>query len=212
MNKIADIRKEYRLQTLDETTVEKDAIKQFAKWWDDAVNSNIDEVNAFTLATVSGNGRPSARIVLLKGYDENGFVFFTNYQSDKGKELAANPNAAIVFFWKELERQVRIEGVVAKISVAGSDAYFNSRPPASRIGTWASPQSTAIKNRQVLEENVKKYEAEFANKEILRPDYWGGYCLHPQLIEFWQGRAGRLHDRMQYTKEANGWKLERLAP
>jgi pyridoxamine 5'-phosphate oxidase len=212
MNNIADIRKDYKLQTLEESSVDTDPIKQFAKWWDEAVNSNIDEVNAFTLATVNAAGKPSARILLLKGFDVNGFVFFTNYNSDKGKELAVNSNAAIVFFWKELERQVRIEGTVIKVSEAESDTYFNSRPEGSRIGAWASPQSTVISERKILEDNVKKYEAQFAGKKIERPPHWGGYCLQPQLIEFWQGRPSRLHDRIQYTKEKDGWKIERLAP
>lgn len=212
MNNIADIRKDYKLQMLEESSVDKNPIKQFAKWWDEALNSNIDEVNAFTLATVNAAGKPSARILLLKGFDENGFVFFTNYNSDKGKELAANPNAAIVFFWKELERQVRIEGMVEKINAAESDAYFYSRPEGSRIGAWASPQSTVINDRKILEDNVKKYEAQFAGKKIERPPHWGGYCLQPQLIEFWQGRPSRLHDRIQFTKEKDKWKIERLAP
>ncbi|MFT3682550.1 MAG: pyridoxamine 5'-phosphate oxidase [Ferruginibacter sp.] len=209
---IADIRKDYKLATLDETTIEKDPLGQFGKWWAEAVKSNIDEINAFTLATVNAAGKPSARIVLLKGYDERGFVFFTNYNSDKGKEIAANPNAAIVFFWKELERQVRIEGIIEKVEAAESDDYFNSRPEGSRIGAWASPQSTVIPGRQVLEDNVKRYEEQFKEKEIARPPHWGGYRLQPALIEFWQGRSSRLHDRLQYTREENSWKIERLAP
>ncbi len=208
---IADIRKDYKLQSLDEADVAANPTEQFTKWWNEAINSNIDEVNAMTLATVNKNGLPSARIVLLKGYDENGFVFFTNYLSDKGKELAHNPNAALVFFWKELERQVRIEGIVEKVSSEESDEYFASRPIGSRIGAWASHQSAVIEYRQVIEQNVKKYTEIFGD-EVPRPDNWGGYRVKPVLMEFWQGRSSRLHDRIQYRKENDNWIKERLAP
>ena len=165
-----------------------------------------------TLATSSKDGKPSARIVLLKGFDERGFVFFTNYESNKGKALDENPNAALIFFWKEIERQVRIEGVIEKISAAESDEYFFSRPEGSRIGAWASPQSKIIKNRNILEENVQRFSNEFKNS-IPRPPHWGGYRVMPELIEFWQGRSNRLHDRIQYTKTGSGsWKVDRLAP
>jgi pyridoxamine 5'-phosphate oxidase len=200
------------MQVLDEQVAEADAIRQFDRWWDDAMNSNIDEVNAFTLATVSPDGKPSARILLLKGYTKNSFIFFTNYQSAKGRQLAANPHAAMVFFWKELERQVRIEGKVEKLSDADSDDYFNSRPEGSRIGAWASPQSEVIPNRDVIEENVKKYSTAFEGKTIERPPHWGGYRLMPEVIEFWQGRPSRLHDRLRYIKQETGWIKERLAP
>ncbi len=201
------------LQSLIETEVEADAITQFGKWWQDAFNSSIDEVNAFTLATATLDGKPSARIVLLKGYDENGFVFFTNYTSNKGNELAHNPRAYLVFFWKELERQIRIEGVVEKVSSEESDSYFASRPEGSRIGAWASPQSTVIEKREVIEENVLKYQQQFSDQPIPRPKHWGGYRVKPGVIEFWQGRSSRLHDRLQYTlQEAGTWKIERLAP
>lgn len=213
MTNIADLRKDYILQTLIETEVERDAIKQFGKWWQDAINSSIDEVNAFTLATSTLEGKPSARIVLLKGYDENGFVFFTNYTSNKGHELAHNPQACLVFFWKELERQIKIEGKVEKVSSDESDAYFSSRPEGSRIGAWASPQSTVIEKREIIEENVSKYRQKFTGQIIPRPKHWGGYRVKPALIEFWQGRPSRLHDRMQYTLQDEGaWKIERLAP
>ncbi len=213
MNKsIADIRKDYRLHALDESDIAGDAIEQFSRWWSEAVNSDIDEVNAMTLATSTRDGKPSARIVLLKGFDENGFVFFTNYESSKGKELAENPFAALTFFWKEIERQVRIEGAVEKVDASESDAYFFSRPEGSRIGAWASPQSCIIENRNVLEENVAYYAKEFKNS-IPRPPHWGGYRVMPLKIEFWQGRSNRLHDRIVYTKTVEGsWKADRLAP
>ena len=209
---IEDIRKEYKLKTLNEKDVETSAIQQFDKWWLEAINSSIDEVNAMTLATATPGGKPSARIVLLKGYDEKGFVFFTNHESHKGKELKINPLAAIVFFWKELERQVRVEGVVKKIAAEESDEYFLSRPEGSRIGAWASPQSQVIENRSVIEANAERYAQEFKNS-IPRPPHWGGYRVMPWRFEFWQGRINRLHDRIQYTKIADGsWKVDRLAP
>jgi pyridoxamine 5'-phosphate oxidase len=213
MNKnIADIRKDYRLHSLNENDVAADAIEQFARWWNDAVDSEILEVNAMTLATATKDGKPSARIVLLKGFDESGFVFFTNYESYKGKALNENPYAALIFFWKEIERQIRIEGTVEKTTEAESDTYFLSRPEGSRIGAWASPQSTVIESREILESNVLNYTNEFKNS-IPRPPHWGGYRVMPLKIEFWQGRSNRLHDRLQYTKTAEGsWKVERLAP
>ena len=210
---IADIRKDYKLRSLDEADVAIKPIEQFTLWWDEAINSGIDDVNAMTLATASKNGHPCARIVLLKGYDERGFVFFTNYNSHKGKELEDNPQAALVFFWKELERQVRIEGIVAKIPDAESDTYFESRPAGSRIGAWASPQSETIAEREILENNFLHYEKKFGDGSIPRPPHWGGYIVKPKLVEFWQGRSSRLHDRIQYTIQPDtSWKVERLAP
>jgi pyridoxamine 5'-phosphate oxidase len=223
-NAIADIRKDYKLASLEEVDVASNPIDQFTRWWNDAVASQIDEVNAMTLATVNTAGVPAARIVLLKGYNPEGFIFFTNYESDKGKNLAQNPNAALVFFWKELERQIRIEGTVQKVSAEESDRYFNSRPASSRIGAWASPQSAVIENRLVIEQNVERYTSIFANDSIERPDHWGGYIVKPTSIEFWQGRSSRLHDRIRYKLETSGynaatdtrtdanWKIERLAP
>lgn len=214
MNKsIADIRKDYQLQSLSETDVADNPFAQFNTWWDDALKSELDEVNAMTLATASAAGMPSARIVLLKSVSEDGFVFFTNYNSHKGKELEENPNACLVFFWKELERQIRIMGTVEKISAAESDEYFNSRPEGSRIGAWASPQSYVIASREIIEDNITKYQERFAAGNIERPPHWGGYIVIPAVIEFWQGRSSRLHDRIQYTKlQEGGWKIDRLAP
>lgn len=211
-NIIADIRKEYRLHTLDEKDVAADAIEQFTKWWKDALASEILEVNALTLATAAKTGKPSARTVLLKGFDENGFVFFTNYESHKGKEINENACVALVFFWKEIERQIRIEGTCKKTPDEENDTYFFSRPEGSRIGAWASPQSEIIKNRNIIEENADKFLNQFKSN-IPRPPHWGGYRVMPQLIEFWQGRSNRLHDRIQYTKTDSGsWKIDRLAP
>ena len=209
---IADLRKDYRLKTLNEGDVAPDAIEQFTRWWNEAVKSNIDEVNAMTLATITPDDMPSARIVLLKSYDERGFTFFTNYNSAKGKALEANPKAALVFFWKELERQIRIQGNVEKVSAEESDEYFNSRPVSSRVGAWSSPQSKVIESRHILEDNVEKYTAGMKDG-IPRPPHWGGYRVKPVMIEFWQGRSSRLHDRIRYTLQAGGaWKIERLAP
>jgi pyridoxamine 5'-phosphate oxidase len=213
MSNISDIRKDYSLRTLQEADAHADAIQQFDQWWQEALHSEIAEVNAMTLATATATGKPSARIVLLKDFDKNGFTFFTNYHSHKGMELEQNPFACLVFFWKELERQVRIEGPVTKLESPDSDAYFISRPVGSRIGAWASPQSKVIASRNVIEENVAELEKSFAGKEIDRPPHWGGYIVKPTLVEFWQGRSSRLHDRLQYTiSENGGWKIERLAP
>ena len=213
MPDIAAIRKEYRFRTLSEADVAADPYLQFGKWWEEATNSALDEVNAMTLATATAGGRPSARIVLLKEFTPQGFTFFTNYESHKGKELAENPFASLLFFWAPLERQVRIEGRVEKIRADDSDAYFNSRPEGSRIGAWSSPQSAVIPGREMLEENEASFRKKFIGQSIPRPGHWGGYIVKPVLIEFWQGRPNRLHDRIQYTLQDNGgWKTERLAP
>jgi pyridoxamine 5'-phosphate oxidase len=210
---IADIRKDYKLRSLLEKDVAANPIRQFDTWWQEALHSEIDEVNAMTLATASADGIPAARIVLLKGYDERGFVFFTNYESFKGMHLAENPRACLVFFWKELERQVRITGLVEKVSAEESDAYFNSRPEGSRIGAWVSPQSQVIASREWLEDREKKYIDDFAAQPLNRPEHWGGYRVKPISVEFWQGRSNRLHDRIQYTLQGdNKWIIERLAP
>lgn len=210
---IADLRKEYSSETLLEKDVETDPISQFRKWWGQATSSDILEPNAMTLATASPDGLPSARIVLLKGFNEKGFLFFTNYQSYKAMQLNENPKACLVFHWKELERQVRIVGIVEKIAASESDEYYQSRPIGSRIGAWASPQSQVIESREWLENEFKKRTHEFNNKEVPRPPDWGGYLVKPVIIEYWQGRYSRLHDRIQYTLEDSGkWKIERLAP
>ncbi|HVM87246.1 MAG TPA: pyridoxamine 5'-phosphate oxidase [Puia sp.] len=210
---LSGMRKEYSLESLNEEEVFADPIDQFGKWWNEAVQSEINEVNAMILATSSADGIPSARVVLLKGFDKNGFVFFTNYKSYKGMQLFENPKACLVFFWKELERQVRITGVVEKTAADVNDEYFNSRPEGSRIGAIASPQSHVIANRKWLEENENKVRQEFSGEEIKRPDHWGGYCVKPVCIEFWQGRPNRMHDRIQYTLQNDAsWKIERLAP
>lgn len=213
MTTIADIRTDYRQRSLSESDVQPNPMQQFGLWWDEAMASKIDEVNAMTLATASVEGVPAARIVLLKGFDQRGFQFFTNYESFKGQQLAENPRACLVFFWKELERQVRITGLVEKVSEVESDAYFNSRPEGSRLGAWVSPQSQVIENRQWLDIEEAKKKEEFSGKEILRPSHWGGYLVKPVIIEFWQGRPSRLHDRIQYTLGEKGeWLIERLAP
>ena len=210
---IADLRKEYSSESLLEKDIAADPIAQFAKWWQEAVNSQIDEVNAMTLATASCDGLPSARIVLLKGFNEKGFAFFTNYKSYKAMQLQENPKACLVFFCKELERQVRIIGLVKKIKDDENDAYFDSRPKNSRIGALASPQSQVIESREWIDEQFLKVSKDFKNKDPQRPQHWGGYTVQPIIIEFWQGRPSRLHDRIQYTLEENGkWKIERLAP
>jgi pyridoxamine 5'-phosphate oxidase len=210
---IAAIRKVYQLESLLEKDLDPDPMRQFANWWQQALESKIEEPNAMTLATCSASGRPSSRIVLLKGIENNGFVFFTNYLSRKGTEINDNPFVSLLFFWKELERQVRIEGKIIRVPAKESDEYFSSRPKESRIGAWSSPQSRVIESREILQKNVEKYNAQFAEGIIPRPEFWGGYQLQPDLIEFWQGRPGRLHDRLRYAlAENNTWKIERLAP
>jgi len=211
--KPADIRKDYSREALIEPEIESNPITQFEKWWRQALGAKITEVNAMTLATASADGVPSARIMLLKGFSERGFLFFTNYHSYKGRQLAENPKACLVFFWKELERQVRITVVIEKVSKEESDSYFQSRPKASQIGAITSPQSQVIESRKWLDEQYKKTAEQLENTIIRRPLHWGGFLVRPVIIEFWQGRPGRLHDRIQYSLSDDGsWKIERLAP
>ena len=209
---IANIRKDYNLQSLSENNVDAHPIHQFNKWWKEAQESSVNEANAMTLATATKEGKPNARIVLLKGFNDDGFIFYSNYLSRKGREMDENPFACIVFFWRELERQVRIEGMILKISSAESDTYFLNRPEDSKIGAWSSPQSKVIPGRDILENNVIKYQAQFSDGNIPRPPHWGGYLLVPSIVEFWQGRSNRLHDRIQYSSVNNEWRIERLAP
>jgi len=209
---IADLRKSYEKAELSESASHADPLKQFDQWLTEAIHSEVPEPNAMTVATVGADLRPTTRVVLIKGYDERGIVWYTNYHSQKGRQLAGNPYAALQFHWVELERVVRIEGLVEKVSDEESDEYFKSRPLDSRIGAWASPQSEVIESRAVLVTNAAKYGAQFLLHPP-RPPHWGGYRLKPDNWQFWQGRKSRLHDRLRYTLQADGgWLRERLAP
>jgi pyridoxamine 5'-phosphate oxidase len=208
---IADLRKEYALASLDERDVDRDPLKQFGRWLAQAIAAKVPEPTAMTLATVDSRGRPAARIVLLKEAGAGGFVFYTNYESRKGREMACHPHAALTFMWKELERQVRIEGTVEKVGAQESDAYFATRPLGSRIGAWASPQSEVLQSRDWLEKRWAALAKEHGDNPP-RPPHWGGYRVVPEFIEFWQGRQSRLHDRIAYTREDNTWRIQRLAP
>lgn len=210
---IADIRTNYSKQALTEASVAANPIQQFQTWLQEALQAQVEEPTALVLSTVNEAGRPAARVVLLKGVDQQGFTFFTNYESRKGHELAANPHASLTFFWPALERQVRIEGKVVKVDPKLSDSYFHSRPRASQLGAWASPQSQVIEAREVLEQREQQVESQFSGLEqVPRPEHWGGYCLVPDYLEFWQGRPSRLHDRIVYELQGNNWQVKRLAP
>jgi len=213
MSAITDLRREYASHALSEDQADLDPIRQFTSWFDEAVSAQLLDVNAMTLATVSSAGDPAARIVLLKGFDEHGFVFFTNYDSAKGRDLAATPRACLLFFWVELERQVRITGSVTKVATAESDEYFHSRPFESQIGAWASAQSTAVADRAALETRYAELLTQHAGQVVPLPPFWGGYRVKPECIEFWQGRPSRLHDRLLYLRQADGsWARSRLSP
>ena len=209
---IAHLRREYARARLDERDVDPDPLVQFHKWFDDARRAELPEPNAITLATATPGGVPSARMVLLNAADERGFTFFTDYRSRKGQELEANPHAALVFFWGELERQVRITGTVSRVSREETEAYFRTRPRESRLGAWTSHQSTVLAGREVLEARLREMSARHPGDEVPTPPHWGGYLLTPDALEFWQGRESRLHDRVRYQREAGSWRIERLSP
>jgi pyridoxamine 5'-phosphate oxidase len=209
---IADLRREYALARLDEQDVSPDPIAEFARWFAEAQAAEVEEPNAMVLATAAPDGTPSARVVLLKGFDERGFVFFTDYRSRKGAELEANPRAALVLHWSELERQVRITGGVTRTSTNESEVYYRSRPLGSRLGAWVSHQSQPIPSREVLEAGLLEVERRFAGGDVPLPLDWGGYRVKPEAVEFWQGRENRLHDRIRYARDGDGWRIERLAP
>ena len=209
---IAGLRKDYSHASLSESDVDHDPIKQFGKWFDEAMKAHVPEANAMSVATVGADGKPSSRILLIKEFDARGFVWFTNYASRKGQDLAANPHAALLFHWVELERQVRIEGRVEKVAAEESDAYYDSRPLLSRLGAIASEQSRPVDSRATMEQRFEKVKEQYGDHPA-RPAHWGGYRLVPESIEFWQGRSSRMHDRVLYTREADGaWRIQRLQP
>jgi pyridoxamine 5'-phosphate oxidase len=209
---IADLRKEYTHAGLREADADRDPIEQFRRWFEEALDADLHEPNAMTLATATPEGRPSARVLLLKGFDEKGFIFYTNYEGRKSQKLERNPYCALVFYWGELERQVRIEGRATRVSKEESDAYYASRPWGSKLGAWASEQSRPIEDRGRLEKRLRELEAQYEGREVPRPPFWGGYRVEPEGIEFWQGRENRLHDRLLYRRSKSGWDMVRLQP
>ncbi len=209
---LADLRREYARARLDETTISRDPVTEFARWFEEAVKAEVQEPNAMTLATATRDGVPSARIVLLKGFDQRGFVFFTDYRSRKGAELEGNPRAALVFYWGELERQVRITGEVSPVDREESEAYFRTRPRGSRLGAWISHQSQVISSRKQLEDRLPEMERKYPGDDVPLPPYWGGFRVVPEAVEFWQGRPSPLHDRIRYVRNGDGWRIERLSP
>ena len=212
MDSLHQMRQEYAAGSLNETNMPHNPMEVFNVWLDFAINSGLTEPNAMTVATATADGKPSARVVLLKEVNDNGFVFFTNYMSRKGRELIVNPEVAIVFDWHNLERQVRVEGRAEKLSAEESEAYFNERPEDAKIGAWASPQSKIVKDREELEKHLEEIEEQFEDMPVHRPSHWGGYLIRPSVIEFWQGRPSRMHDRIVYYKTEEGWTMHRLAP
>ena len=212
MDSLHQMRQEYAAGSLNETNMPHNPMEVFNGWLDFAINSGLTEPNAMTVATATADGKPSARVVLLKEVNDNGFVFFTNYMSRKGRELIVNPEVAIVFDWHNLERQVRVEGRAEKLSAEESEAYFNERPEDAKIGAWASPQSKIVKDREELEKHLEEIEEQFEDMPVHRPSHWGGYLIRPSVIEFWQGRPSRMHDRIVYYKTEDGWTMHRLAP
>jgi pyridoxamine 5'-phosphate oxidase len=209
---VADLRREYARAQLDEASVSPEPITEFARWFEEAVKAEVQEPNAMTLASVGPDGAPSARMVLLKGFDEQGFVFFTDYRSQKGTELEQNPRAALVFYWSELERQIRITGTTARVGREESEAYFRTRPRDSRISAWVSQQSQVVASRRLLEERVPELERRYPGDDVPLPPPWGGIRVFPGSLEFWQGRTSRLHDRIRYVRDRDGWRIERLSP
>lgn len=212
VNDLQRLRHEYSRASLTESEVAGGPLDQFRRWFDEALAADLHEPNAMTVATVSPEGKPSARVVLLKQFDELGFVFHTNYEGRKGREIEGNPNVSLLFYWGELERQVRVEGTATRLSEEESDAYFESRPRGGHVGAWASRQSQPVEGREALEEEVRRVEAEYEGRPVPRPPFWGGFRVEPGSFEFWQGRESRLHDRLVYTREEGGWRVTRLQP
>ena len=212
MTDLQGLRKEYKKAGLREGDLSPGPMEQFRRWFDEALAADLHEPNAMTVATAGRDGRPSARVVLLKGFDERGFVFYTNYEGRKGREIEENPYCALIFYWGELERQVRVEGRAGRVSPQESDAYYGSRPRGSRLGAWASAQSREVDGREALQERLRSLEGEYEGREVYRPPFWGGYRVEPEAVEFWQGRENRLHDRLVYRRAPDGWEVVRLQP